>query len=124
LDAIMQIQSANTILYCRKWKEMVAFYQAGLGLPITASTEWFVEFKLTETSRLSVADESHTSIKSSNGKGMTIGLQVTDLLTAHSQLQTAGLNPTAIKEIWGAKAFYVFDPDGNRIEFWAGHAKL
>jgi catechol 2,3-dioxygenase-like lactoylglutathione lyase family enzyme len=119
----MQIQSANTILYCRKWKEMVAFYQAGLGLPITAATEWFVEFKLTETSRLSVADESHTSIKSANGKGITIGLQVTDLLPARSQLQAVGLNPTVIKEVWGAKAFYVFDPEGNRIEFWAGHAK-
>jgi catechol-2,3-dioxygenase len=33
------------------------------------------------------------------------------------------LNPTAIREIWGAKAFYIFDPEGNRIECWSGHAK-
>jgi len=102
---------------------MVAFYQVGLKLPITVSTEWFVEFKLTRTSRLSVANESHTSIKSSNGKGITVGLQVADIVTAHSQLQEAGLNPTAIREIWGAKAFYIFDPEGNRIEYWSGHAK-
>jgi hypothetical protein len=102
---------------------MVAFYQVGLKLPITVSTEWFVEFKLTGTSRLSVANESRTSIKSSNGKGITIGLQVADIVTTHSQLQEAGLNPTAIREIWGAKAFYIFDPEGNRIECWSGHAK-
>lgn len=119
----MYIETANIILYCKKWVEMVAFYQTGLELPITVSTEWFVEFKLTETSRLSVADESRTSIKSGNGKGITIGIQVADIVTAYSQLQAAGLNPTAVREIWGAKAFYVFDPEGNRIEFWSGHAK-
>jgi catechol 2,3-dioxygenase-like lactoylglutathione lyase family enzyme len=119
----MYIETANIILYCKKWEEMVAFYQTGLELPITVSTEWFVEFKLTETSRLSVADESRTSIKSGNGKGITIGAQVADIVTAYSQLQAAGLNPTAVREIWGAKAFYVFDPEGNRIEFWSGHAK-
>ena len=119
----MQIKSANIILYCKNWEEMVAFYQRGLELPITVSTEWFVEFKLTRTSRLSVADESHTSIKSGNGQGITIGLQVVDIMTAQSQLQEAGLNPTGVREIWGAKAFYVFDPEGNRIEFWSGHAK-
>ena len=123
LDTIVQIKSANTILYCKKWEEMVAFYQTGLKLPITVSTEWFVEFKLTGTSRLSVADESHTSIKSGSGKGLTIGLQVADIVTTHSQLKGAGLNPTAIKEVWGANAFYIFDPEGNRLEFWSGRAK-
>lgn len=123
LDTIMQIISANTILYCRKWEETVAFYQTGLQLPVTVSTEWFVEFQLTTTSRLSVADESRTSIKSSDGKGVTVGLQVEDIVAAHSQLKGAGLNPTALKQVWGAEAFYVFDPEGNRIEFWSGRAK-
>jgi predicted enzyme related to lactoylglutathione lyase len=123
LDTIVQIKSANSILYCKNWEETVAFYQTGLKLPMTVSTEWFVEFKLTGTSRLSVADESHTSIKSGNGKGITIGLQVEDIASTHSQLKEAGLNPTAIKEVWGAKAFYVFDPEGNRLEFWSGRAK-
>jgi catechol-2,3-dioxygenase len=119
----MQIESANIILYCRKWGEMVAFYRTTLQLPVTTATEWFVEFRLTETSRLSVADETRTSIKSGGGKGITIGLQVPDVITARAQLIEAGLNPTAVKEIWGAKAFYVFDPEGNRIEFWSGRAK-
>jgi predicted enzyme related to lactoylglutathione lyase len=119
----MQIKSTNIILYCKKWGETVAFYQTGLNLPVTASTEWFVEFQLTNTSRVSVADESRTSIKSASGGGITITLQVTDVETTRTQIETAGLHPTAIKEVWGAKAFYVFDPEGNRIEFWSGRPK-
>jgi catechol-2,3-dioxygenase len=38
------------------------------------------------------------------------------------QLMEAGLCPTEIKEVWGAKAIYIHDPEGNRIEFWAGQA--
>lgn len=119
----MQVKSANIILYCKKWSETVDFYKTGMALPITTSTEWFVEFKLTRTSRLSVADESRTSIKSGSGKGITIGIQVRDIETTRTQLESAGLEPTAIKEIWGAKAFYVFDPEGNRVEVWSGRAK-
>ena len=119
----MPIKSSNIILYCKKFEEMVSFYQTTLRLPVTTSTDWFVEFKLTRTSRLSVANESRTSIKSGSGKGITIGLQVTDVETAHTQLENAGLTPTALKEVWGARVFYVFDPEGNRIEFWSGHAK-
>jgi hypothetical protein len=120
---IMQIKSTNIILYCKKWEETVAFYQTGLHLPITVSTEWFVEFEVTRTSRVSVADEYRTSIKSAGGRGITITLQVTDVETTHTQLKNARLNPTTIKEVWGAKSFYVFDPEGNRIEFWSGRPK-
>lgn len=123
LDALMHIKSANIILYCKNWAAMVAFYQGTLQLPVTTSTEWFIEFKLTRTSRLSIANESRTSIKSGGGKGITIGLQVTDLMTTRAQLQEAGSNPTEVKEVWGAKAFYVLDPEGNRIEFWSGRAR-
>lgn len=120
---IMHIESANIILYCKKFDATVAFYQSGLMLPITTCNEWFVEFRLTRTSRLSVADESRTSIKSSSGKGITIGIQVADLTTTRTHLVKAGLSPTGVKEIWGAKVIYVFDPEGNRLEFWSGHAK-
>lgn len=123
LVTIVQIKSANTILYCKNWDAMVAFYPGTLQLEITTSTEWFIEFELTKTSRLSIANESRTSIKSGSGKGITIGLQVTDLITTRARLRDAGFNPTEVKEVWGAKAFYVFDPEGNRIEFWSGRAR-
>ena len=123
VDTIMNIESSNIILYCKRWGETVSFYQSGLRLPITARNEWFVEFKLTDSSRLSVADESHTSIKSGSGKGITIGLQVADIAKTRAQFVAASLIPTEIKKIWGAKVFNIFDPEGNRIEFWSGHAK-
>ncbi|MCP3923489.1 MAG: hypothetical protein GY714_13000 [Desulfobacterales bacterium] len=68
----MEIKTSNTILYCRKWKAMVSFYQTKLGLKINTSKEWFVEFKLNERSCLSIADESRASIDSNLGKGITI----------------------------------------------------
>jgi hypothetical protein len=62
-----------------------------------------VELKLTDTSRLSVADDSHTTIKSGSEKGITIGLQLADIVIARAQFVAASLNPTEIKKIWGAK---------------------
>jgi catechol 2,3-dioxygenase-like lactoylglutathione lyase family enzyme len=122
-DTNMDIQSANIILYCQRWADTVAFYEAGLRLPILTRTDWFVEFELTKTARLSVADDAHTSIKSGGGKGITVGLQVTDITTVYNQLINMGLSPTPVKELWGAKVTYLFDPEGNRVEFWSGPAK-
>jgi catechol-2,3-dioxygenase len=36
----------------------------------------------------------------------------------------AGIVPTPIKEVWGSKAIYIYDPEGNRLEFWEGKAKV
>lgn len=75
-------------------------------------------------SRLSVANESRTSIDSSGGKGITVSLQVADIEQARVELIEAGVTATPIKEVWGAKAIYVYDPEGNRLEFWSGRAKV
>jgi len=120
----MEIKTANTILYCRKWKEAVCFYEAQLRLPVTTSKEWFVEFKLNEASRLSIADEAKSSIDSAAGRGITITFEVDDIKMAHLYLSDAKLNPTRIKDHpWGAKVIYIFDPEGNRIEFWSPNIK-
>jgi len=119
----LKIKSTNTILYCKKWSETLAFYKSGLKLPVTISNDWFVEFELNVAARLSVANEARTSIKSNHGSGITIGLQVEDVETIRSQLIEAELSPTEIKEVWGAKVIYIHDPEGNRIEFWAGQAQ-
>ena len=119
----MKIKAANTILYCKKWDETVAFYRDGLKLLVISSTDWFVEFKLNESARLSVANEIRASIKSGEGKGITISLQVADVEELRAQFVEAGFNPTPIKEIWGSKAIYIHDPEGNRLEFWSGRAK-
>ncbi|RJP51606.1 MAG: VOC family protein [Anaerolineaceae bacterium] len=119
----MKIKSTNTILYCKQWQETVAFYRDGIKLLALLSNDWFVEFKLNETSRLSVADEARASIKSGDGKGITISLQVADLGQTLAELKEAGINSSPVKEVWGAKAVYVRDPEGNRLEFWEGRAK-
>jgi len=120
----MKIKAANTILYCKRWQETVDFYKNGLKLLVISSNDWFVEFKLNEMSRLSVANEARTSIDSGDGKGITISLQVADIDQTQIELMDAGITPTPIKEVWGSKAMYIHDPEGNRLEFWMGRAKV
>jgi catechol 2,3-dioxygenase-like lactoylglutathione lyase family enzyme len=114
-----EVASVNTILYCRRWEEAVAFYRDGLGLRVLMANEWFVEFRLTETSRLSLADDSRASIKCAGGAGITIALEVDDLAAARGKALDAGLRPTEMSDHpWNARIFHVFDPEGRRIEVW------
>ncbi len=116
----MDIKTVNTILYCRNWRETVDFYQTKLKLPVTASFEWFVEFKLNEGSRLSIADEERASIGSAAGKGLTITLRVDDIEKMRAFLEGAGVRPTLIRDHpWGGKVVYIYDPEGHRLEFWS-----
>lgn len=113
-------KSANTIPYCKSWKETAAFYRRDLGLAITFSTDWFVEFRLTDAAHLSVADEARASVKSSDGQGVTIALQVDSAETVWRRLQGRGLSPQPMRDHpWGARAFYLFDPEGHRLEIWS-----
>lgn len=114
-----KILSANTILYCRKWKETVAFYRDDLSLKISFMTDWFVEFQLSETARLSVADQTRSSVKASPSSGLTMALEVDDIESAWETLGKKGLNPTQIKDHpWDARVCYIWDPEGRRIELW------
>jgi catechol 2,3-dioxygenase-like lactoylglutathione lyase family enzyme len=115
----VNIKTSNIILYCNKWKDTVAFYRDVLKFPVHFSNEWFFEFYLSNTARLSVANEENTSIKSSEGKGITVSLEVDDIETVYSFMEGSELNPTPIKEIWESRLFYIYDPEGNRIEFWS-----
>jgi predicted enzyme related to lactoylglutathione lyase len=119
----VKIKATNTILYCRNWQETVEFYQSRLKLLVLSSNDWFVEFKLNEMSRISVANEARTSVKSGEGKGITVSLQVADIEQTRNELMEAGVTVTPIKDVWGAKVIYVYDPEGNRLEFWSGRAK-
>ena len=120
----MKIKAANTILYCMNWQETVAFYRDGIKLLVLSSNDWFVEFKLNEVARLSVANDVRTTVKSGDGKGLTISLQVADVEQVQAELTDAGISASPIKEVWGSKAIYVHDPEGNQLEFWAGRAKV
>jgi len=114
-----RLKTANTILYCRNWQDTVHFYRDRIGLPVLFANDWFVEFSLTATSRLSIADERRASVKSCAGQGFTLALEVEDLRTAHRYAQDAGLTPTPMRSHpWGARLFYLTDPESHRIEIW------
>lgn len=115
----LQVHTTNTILYCRHWAETVAFYRDGLELPILVENEWFVEFSLGKTARLSIADERRATIQSSAGAGITLTFEVEDVEAVHAALTAAGLTPGALRDhAWGARVFYLRDPEGYRLEFW------
>ena len=114
--------TTNTILYCKEWEKTVNFYRDGLSLPINFTTDWFVEFCLTESSRLSIANEIKSSIKSSKKKGITIALQVEDIDVVWINIMSKNLKPTKIESHpWNARVFYLFDTEGHRIEIWQSH---
>lgn len=115
--------TTNIILYCQKWAPVVDFYRNLLQLPVLFATDWFVEFALNPVSRLSVADEKRSSIKSCAGRGVTLSLEVEDIDKTWGYLNKAGLCPTIIREHpWNARVFYFFDPEGHRLEIWQNKA--
>lgn len=117
----MKIKTANTILYCRKWSETVGFYRNSLGLSTLMEKDWFVEFELNPAASLSVADEARSTVDSAGGRGLTLTFEVEDLKSTHQLLSDAGLNPPPVrKHGWGAEVIRIHDPEGNRLEFWAG----
>jgi len=120
LNVLGQAEQINSILSRSPWAETVAFYTETLGLPVTFQSSWFVEFALSETARVSVADASRTTVKCAAGEGLTLSLQVKDPAAVWSRLKTTGITPTAIIDHpMQARVFYFFDPEGYRIEIWS-----
>ena len=113
------IKRTNTILYCNHWKETVTFYRDRIGLEVAFQNDWLVEFSLTQNAFLSIADQSRTTMISGSGKGITLSSQIQNLLNFREELIKEGLTPTKIQsQIMGADVFYLFDPEGHRIEIW------
>jgi catechol 2,3-dioxygenase-like lactoylglutathione lyase family enzyme len=117
-NPIFTLQRSNTILYCRHWRETVHFYKNKLQLPVAFKNYWFVVFKLTETSFLSIANSARATISDVQGQGVTITWEVMDLEKAKENLELQSISTTPIKHKWGALAFYCTDPEGHRLEFW------
>ncbi len=115
----MHFQRANTILYCQKWAETVAFYRDVFAFRISHQTDWFVEFEVTApVAYLSIADERRASVKSVGGQGITLSWQVDDLQAIYQTLAGHGVELSPIREKWGASLCYGHDPEGHRIELW------
>ena len=114
----MKIHRTNTILYCDRWDATVKFYREVIDLSVLLEKEWFVEFQLTDDSCLSVADAARTSVGSAGGKGITLSWQVANIDAVYDQMVSHGIDVTPIQSTWGARTFYLFDPEGHRIECW------
>ncbi len=118
----LTITRANTILYCQQWQQTVDFYRTTLGLTIAFENDWFIEFQLSANAFLSIANQERASIKSAGGQGITITLCVENLEQTWEHLHRQKATPAAIKQhAWGGKAFFIYDPEGHRLEFWSKH---
>ena len=118
------IITSNTILYCRKWVKTVRFYKDMLNLPISFSNDWFTEFHLGGNARLSIADETRSSHKNRDSRGITLALEVDNIDSVWTFINTRALNPTKItNHPWNARVFHLFDPEGHRIEVWESTIK-
>lgn len=115
---IMIIQRTNTILYCRKWAETLAFYRDLFQFEISHQSDWFIEFQIAPNAYLSIANENRATIKSANGQGITLAWQVDDIEGVHHFWSEQAVSITEIKKRWGAFVFYLHDPEGHRIELW------
>ena len=118
MTRLIEPRRTNTILYCHRWPETVTFYQEKLKLPVAFANDWFVEFQLTDSSFLSIANAAQATIADVQGQGMTLTLEVADAAAVKAELDRLGLATTPLKRRWNALAFYCFDPEGHRLEFW------
>ena len=109
----------NTILYCEKWSETVAFYRDLLRLSSTFENDWFVEFEIAPGSSVSVADAARASIASGDGRGLTLSWQVPDVAAAGDVLRSRGVDVGPVRLRFGSPVVDLRDPAGNRIELWS-----
>ena len=115
----MNIERTNTILYCHKWRETVAFYRNVFDFPISYQNDWFVEFQLTDDAYLSMADESRCQYsKRRRARASRLSWQIANLSAMHAILLKQNITVSAIRLKWRASLFYLHDPEGHRIELW------
>lgn len=119
MNPLIALKRSNMILYCHHWMKTVNFYKKQMCLPVVFENEWFIEFQLTETSFLSVADSARATISDVQGQGITLTLEVSDIEMVKAQLGMQKIATTSIRRRWGAFVFYCYDPEGHRLEFWA-----
>lgn len=108
----------NTILYCRHWAETVHYYRSRLNLPVAFENDWFVEFRLSDNTYLSIANSRRATVRAVHGQGITLTFRVSDVDAVQAELLQRGIETTPIRRRWGALAFYCHDPEGHRLEFW------
>jgi len=118
MTPILAPRRTNTILYCHHWQATVDFYRDQLALPVIFANDWFVEFALTDTSFLSIANAARATIDAVQGQGITLTWQVDDVAASKARLEQHGIATTPIQHKWQAQVCYCTDPEGHRLELW------
>lgn len=89
-------------------------------MPLIAEHDWYVEFRVTTDSSLSIADAARATIPDAGGLGITLSWRVADLSATRKRLVDHDLAPSDIRIVGdAAAAFYLADPEGHRIEVWS-----
>lgn len=115
----LHVCRTNTILYCERWEDTVAFYRDTLGLEVSFRHRWLIEFVLGGEAHLSVADRAHTTIASSHGAGITLSWKTVGLAAVRRDLEAKGMTVPPIRRRWDTDYIEIHDPEGTRIELWA-----
>jgi catechol 2,3-dioxygenase-like lactoylglutathione lyase family enzyme len=116
---MLRVERANTILYCERWADTVAFYRRLLGATVVFANDWFVELAVTDGASVSIADAGRASITSSGGAGLTLSWQVADVVRVREELVAAGVAVSDVRRRFGAPVVDLFDPEGHRVELWS-----
>lgn len=118
--ACLDFPLANTILYCRHWEQTRHFYRHILRLTaVFSKDDWFIEFRVNDTTHLSIADAERCSVEAGQGRGLTLSFMTPDLKSLHGHFCAENQQPgTIVDKGWREPYFYLYDPENNRIEFW------
>lgn len=115
----VRVERANTIVYCDRWAQTVAFYRALLGDVVVFENDWFVELAVGGGSSLSIADASRATIASSEGAGITLSWEVADVVAERDRLLARGFEVADVRRRFGSPVVDLHDPEGHRIELWS-----
>ena len=117
---MLPITSFNTILYCRKWKECIFFYQNVLGFPVIFDNNILVEFEPFPSARIGLIDVSRTKKSVTAPENIVLSFKVANIEKTYALLREKCKDVLERKyHRWGAQVVELKDPEGRMIEFWS-----
>ena len=116
----LPIRSFHTVLFCRKWDECVVFYRDVLGFCVIDQKKHFMEFQVTQESRISLLKPKRSFPPEHRDQTFILSFCVSDIEETHRRLAARLPGLAEVKSHpWRAMVFELQDPEGRRIEFWS-----
>lgn len=115
----IEVKSFHAVLYCRRWRDCVAFYRDMLGFPATAASEIFTEVQVAPGSFIGLLNAARCRPPATQAGSLVLSFRVARVEEAQRALMQRGCSPSPIRRHpWGARLFELEDPEGRRLEFW------